>query len=394
MRRIASALAVVLLALGCASEPEPVPPPPWLTPSRLPDGPARRDAPRTPNVEGETVTVEATGEGITEEAAKKDALRNALEQGAGAIIRSQSLTVDWRLARDVVLAETQGSIVKFDLLDLRKAGAVHRAKVRAVVSTQLIGKDLSILHYLSNHARIACAVVDVVDGRPTGTALAQSSFERALLEKKFNVVDLSQVEKIAARDRLRSFEDPAAAQRLGKRWDCDILIAGRGSTAFAKTEAVYGVPQHFYAAGIEARAVLVSSGKVIASDNVTVRRGARSRPAAQTRALAGAGAELADSLIPKIVLHLRKTSVDEQTIQLLVTGVTYEKLLELEAALRKMRGVQKLVQRSFRDGSAVLDCTFRGDAPALAALIGRLEQPAVRVDAVDRNRVELHTPKR
>ena len=387
-KRFALTFAILALAAGCA-EPEPIPPPPWLTPDNVPDGIVGAGTDLPGEDKAGTKTIDAAGEGVTEEAAKKDALRNALERGAGVIIRNESLTVDWQLARDVVLAETRGSIEKFDVLSMQRDRGVFKAKVRAVVSTKMISKDLSILHYLSNHQRIACAVVDFAGGRPAETTLAQSSFEKALLAKKFNVVDRSQVEAIKARDRLNSFSDPALAQKLGKRWGCDILITGKGYTEFAKVEMVYGVQQTFYAATIEAKAVLVSSGAVVASDNVTIRRGGRSAASAQKLALSDAGDEIARSLIKKIVLHLRKSSVDEAAIELLVKGVDFKQLVALEDALKKIKGMQKVVQRSFHDGAATLECRFKGDARTLAIHLGRLQSPKLKIVSVEGNRVEV-----
>lgn len=391
LKRLPLAVAAAVLiaaAIGC-SEPDPIPPPPWLTPDKVPHGAVEDGTGLPASDKAGTKTIEAAGEGVTEEAAKKDALRNALERGAGVIIQNESLTVDWQLARDVVLAETRGTIETFDVLSMKRDRGVFKAKVRAVVSTTLIAKDLSILHFLSNHQRIACAVVDFADGRPMETTLAQSSFEKALLAKKFNVVDPSQVEAIKARDRLDSFRDPALAQKLGKRWGCDILIAGKGHTSFAKVEEVYGVQQTFYTATIEAKALLVSSGKVVASENVTIRRGGRSAASAQKLALSGAGDEIARSLIKKIVLHLRKSSLDEAAIELLVKGVDFKQLVAVEAALKKVKGIQKVVQRSYHDGTATLECRFKGDARTLAIHIGELQSPKLKIVSVEGNRIEI-----
>ena len=390
-KRLRLAVAAVMLiaaAAGC-SEPDPIPPPPWLTPDKVPHGAVGAGTELPANDKPGTKTIEATGEGVTEEAAKKDALRNAVERGAGVIIRNESLTVDWQLARDVVLAETRGSIEKFDVLSLKRDSGVFKVKIRAVVSTKLIAKDLSILHYLSNNQRIACAVVDFTGGRPVETTLAQSSFEKALLAKKFNVVDPSQVEAIKASDRLNSFRDPAVAQKLGKRWGCDILITGKGYTSFAKVEDVYGVRQTFYTATIEAKALLVSSGRVVASENVTIRRGGRSAASAQKLALSGAGDEIARELITKIVLHLRKSSLDEAAIELLVKGVDFKQLVAVEAALKKVKGMQKVAQRSYHDGVATLECRFKGDARTLAIHIGKFQSPKLKIVSVEGNRIEV-----
>ena len=390
MRKAIALLALaVLVAAGCASSSEPIPEPPWLTPRSLPNERADEPIARPRDPSGNTQTIEAEGEGITAQAATKEALRNALERGAGVVIRNESLVVDWRLARDVVLSETQGNILKFDLLDVTKDAGLFKASVRAVVSTEMIAKDLSILHYLSNHQRIACAIADLDQDEPAETALAQSSFEKALLAMKFNVVDRAQVEAVKARDVLDSFDDPAAARRIGSRWGCDILITGKSSAEPAGRGEVYGVQQVFCSASIEAKAVLVTTGKVIASDNVTVRRGARDAAAAQALALSGAGDEIAETLITKVVLYLRESSVDELDIELLVKGLDFRRLVTLEGDLGRIKGMQKVVQRSYQDGIATLECRFRGDARTLALMLAGLPEPQLEVVSVEQNRIEV-----
>jgi hypothetical protein len=379
--------ALCSVLTGC-SNPDPIPPPPWLTPDRVPVE-VVGDSPGSDAPSGKTTTVTAEGEGITVDAAKQDAARKALEQAAGVIVRSESIAVDWQLAQDVVLTEARGSIEKMDVVSSRQEGGIHRVQIRAVVSTEMIAKDLSILHYLSNNARVACAVADVADGAPAETTLAQNSLENALLAKKFNLVDLSQVGEVHARDRLNSFNDAKVAARLGQRWGCDILITGRGFVTFAEEKEVYGVKQLFYAATIETRAVLVSTGQVIASENITSRHGARSLDAARQRALAGAGQDIAVPLIRQLVRHLRTTSVDHAQIDVLVKGVDFAKLIALEEQMGNIQGMVKVTQRSFADGTATLTCTFRGDARTLALHLTKLTEPKVTVQSVDRARIEI-----
>jgi hypothetical protein len=391
-RRFGLLALAALLAAGCAAPMEKQPEPPWLVPSQNPAD-RRTDARDANSANEKTISVEAEGEGITEDAAKQDALRNALERGAGVIVRNESLAVDWQLARDVVLTETRGSIRSFDVLSQTRNQGAHVVRIRAVVSTKMIGRDLSILHYLSNHARVACSIVDIVSDRPVATTLAKTSVERALLAKKFTLVDSEQVAAVAARERLAGFADPQRARKLGEKWGCDIVITGRSSVAPAGERDIYGVHQQFYSANIEARAVLVSSGQVIASESVTTHRGATSGMAAQKRALAGAGEDLAEELIRKLVLHLRSTSLDRDRIELRVGGVDFPTLMALEAALEKVTGVHKVIQRSFQGDTAEIECRYRGDARTLARTLATLKSPALEMQSVDRNRIVARVKK-
>ena len=60
--------------------------------------------------EDNLVTVEVTGVGMSEAEAVNDALRKAVEEGAGTFIYSHSETEDFALVRDTVLARSAGFV--------------------------------------------------------------------------------------------------------------------------------------------------------------------------------------------------------------------------------------------------------------------------------------------
>ena len=51
--------------------------------------------------------------------------------------------------------------------------------------------------------------------------------------------------------------------------------------------------------------------------------------------------------------------------------------------------MQKVVQRSYHDGVAILECRFKGDARTLAIHIGQLQSPKLKIVSVDGNRIEV-----
>jgi len=72
-----------------------------------------------------------------------------------------------------------------------------------------------------------------------------------------------------------------------------------------------------------------------------------------------------------------------------VKGVDFKQLVALEGALKKIKGMQKVVQRSFHGGAATLECRFKGDARTLAIHLGRLQSPKLKIVSVESDRVEI-----
>ena len=70
-------------------------------------------------------------------------------------------------------------------------------------------------------------------------------------------------------------------------------------------------------------------------------------------------------------------------------GVDFRQLVAVEAALKKVKGMQKVVQRSYHDGPATLECRFREDARTLAIHIGQFQSPKLKIVSVERNRIEI-----
>lgn len=91
----------------------------------------------------ESRVVEVTGVGETHQAAKEDAIRNAVEKVVGAYVSSDLVTQNHQLIKDEVLNYSGGYIEKIDILSQeRNPDGLYVTKVRALVINNKVRRKL------------------------------------------------------------------------------------------------------------------------------------------------------------------------------------------------------------------------------------------------------------
>jgi hypothetical protein len=104
----------------------------------------------------EFITQEATGEAAIVEGnrdkaledAKNAALREAVEQVAGVIVSSDTLTSNSQLISDRILTNSSGYVRKYEVLEKKEDRGVMKVTVRAEVGTAQLDKDLQAVQAL------------------------------------------------------------------------------------------------------------------------------------------------------------------------------------------------------------------------------------------------------
>jgi Ca2+-binding EF-hand superfamily protein len=97
----------------------------------------------------DTVVVVAEGVGLTAEAAQKQAFRNAVQQGVGALVDSTTIIKNDKLIEDEVLTYSHGFIKSWDEISNRKVDGLHVVKIRAVVKRRDLSVQLKKLNIAS-----------------------------------------------------------------------------------------------------------------------------------------------------------------------------------------------------------------------------------------------------
>jgi len=89
--------------------------------------------------------VTAKGVGINASDAKKDALRNAVEQACGVALQSETRMENFALVSDAVASKASGYITKFDIIKEGQVGDNYEMEITATVSLAPLKADAKLL---------------------------------------------------------------------------------------------------------------------------------------------------------------------------------------------------------------------------------------------------------
>ncbi len=149
--------------------------------------------------------VTATGEGPSKSEAIQSALRRAVEQGVGVLIKSTTRVEDFQIMEDKIYSHSQGYVSKYEILSSLKKGDEHVVTVKAVVDEVVLKEDLKAIGALKmemGNPRILVAF----SNKPSGKAFFNNrvfldeifnGIVEALTDQKFRVVDKKSAQSFA-----------------------------------------------------------------------------------------------------------------------------------------------------------------------------------------------------
>ena len=149
--------------------------------------------------------VTATGEGPTKDEAIQSALRRAVEQGVGVLIKSSTRVEDFQVMEDKIYSHSQGYVSKYNVINTSKKDDEHVVTVRAVVDDVVLKEDLKALGALKaemGNPRILVAFSNkssdktFFNNKPFLDEIYNGIVE-ALTDQKFRVTDRQTAERFA-----------------------------------------------------------------------------------------------------------------------------------------------------------------------------------------------------
>jgi len=262
--------------------------------------------------EAEKTTVTVTGEGLNPQAAKMDALRRALEQGAGLWLASQSETENFELIRDTIFTKAEGIVSSYSILESGEgAGGTFYCKITAVVSGDAVahewGEVQNVLAQIGR-PRIMVYITETVDGQTDTSSILESKIEERLVKLGFDVYDNAHLDAVRRReaDHAAKSGDDAKMASIAKGFGAQIFVMGHANGNRAENTAPHGVNLVMYNCDVLAKVFYTDSGKLLASESLpNTRGGARgfteySRQAAKM-AIDNAAAPLIDKVYETIM---------------------------------------------------------------------------------------------
>jgi hypothetical protein len=255
--------------------------------------------------DGDVVEVTADGEGTSEDYALKDALRKALERGAGMEISSHSQTKNFELIRDTIYARADGLVTDYTILEKgAAAGGTFFVKIRARVRKDAVarswGEVQSVLDQLGQPG-IAIYILETIDGVRQESSILEAQLEERLLAKGFLVYAGEQLREKLKRDGFEGELDrnPDRILDATKGWGVPIYITGTANANAAGTKELAGQRTAMYNGDVMFKMYYTDSAQLITTvSDTNMRGGARGQfthsPQAGKMALKNAAEELVE----------------------------------------------------------------------------------------------------
>ncbi len=324
--------------------------------------------------------VAITGENmaIFREKAIDDALRRAVEQAVGTLISSDTMTNNFQVVHDKILAQTSGYVKNYQIIKEERVGQEFRVTVMADVGRENLQRTLEalgLLHELKEKPKVMVIIEEQVGGlfgttewRNVGQA--ESTIMEWLLAAGFNVVDPATVRANIPRDKaLRLLEgDPKAAAAAGLQYGAQVVITGR---AFSKNAGgkLLGTNMQSIQATLQARVIRADDGRVISSRSEQGTKAHIDEMQGGALAIKEASEKLSDGLINDILNSWKKEVYGRsQEITLVISGlVSYRHLSAVRRFLESdLQGVKAVHQRNFTQGTAELGLDYSGKTSVIA----------------------------
>jgi hypothetical protein len=354
-------------------------------------------------------TVEVTAEGYDKDDALKQALRKALEQGAGVQIAGFSKVENYELARDTIFSRAFGIVKDYQILEHREvAGGVWKCRVRATVRPDAVaqawGEVVNLLAQLGN-PKILITVEEKIDGDVQSDSIVEHRLAELFTKAGFTVLSRAGVADIQRRevDAALLADDQAKLMRLAKDAGAQILIRGSARADSAGARSVYGTSVVMYNCTVMAQAYYTDTAKLLASESIpTTERGVRSfrSHSPQAAALALTAATFPDTQRHENKLAVRLfDAVMESWSQELTAGgdlvlevekLSFRTYVKLKKALEELKNVSA-VHGEFDEHTAKFRVKATLSAETLAEKL--LDAPFgewIEIDSQKQNTVKAH----
>ncbi|MCK4341111.1 MAG: hypothetical protein KAY37_05230 [Phycisphaerae bacterium] len=337
--------------------------------------------------------VKVTAEGYNRDDALKQALRKALEQGAGVQIASYSKVEDFVLIRDTIYSRASGIVSEYRILSgpEEAAGGLWTVTIEAVVRPSAVaeawGEVQNVLDQIGR-PKIMVWIDEQIDGRPQDESIVESRIEELFLKAGFDLVERKATADIKHREGRDAQDEKDAAKlaRLAKDAGAHILIRGSANADRAGLRNVYGTRAAFYNCSVQAKIYYTDTGRLLVSESIPTReRGARSRhefsPQAARAALVAATFPRSDERREEALAIKLFEAVMEQwstqisaggDIELEVERIDFKTYVKIKNALAEIERIQS-VDGDFTKGTGVFRIKAQISAQTLAELL--IEKP-------------------
>lgn len=291
------------------------------------------------------VEVTVSGEGMSEDSALRDALRRALERGAGMEISSHSQTSNFELIRDTIYARADGIVTDYKVLERGEgAGGTYFCKILAKVSKSSVaatwGEVQNVLDQIGRPA-IAVFIQEKIDGQLQDSSILQAKIEERLLKAGFDVRAGDHLQEVARRESLSAESEGniAKVQAIAKDFHTQIFITGTAQANAAGVKELAGEPTAMYNGDGMIKMFYTDTGQLVSTESLANwRGGARGfydqSPQAGKKALENAGEELVERCFQTVMRQWATRISSGGEITLEIEGLSVADGIKMKKKLR------------------------------------------------------------
>jgi hypothetical protein len=291
------------------------------------------------------VEVSATGQGISDGEACRDALRKALEQGGKIEIASHSQVENFELIRDTIYARADGIVTDYKILRQGDAaGGTRFCEIRARVSKHSVATSWAeVQNVLDQIGRpgIAVYILERIDGVKQDSSILESQIENRLLARGFTVYASEQLRAIAEKEAAdaESEANVVKMQAIAKDFGTQIFVTGTAQANTAGVRELAGQSTAMYNGDAMIKMYYTDTAQLAASESLANwRGGARGffthSPQAGKKALENAGQELVERCYQNVMRQWATRISYGGELKLEIEGMTIAEALRLKKKIK------------------------------------------------------------
>jgi hypothetical protein len=258
-----------------------------------------------------------------------DAMRNAVEQGLGTYIKSETLVQNFQLVDDRILSWSAGYVKKYDILSEGKKTDVYEVQIRALVNLADLRADDGALAALieKENPRVMVMIAEQNVGDTNNLhyfeadlTAAETAIIDVLRNKGFEVVDQAQAKENQERDEILSaLEGNAkAAAAIAAAQQAELIITGKAVAKVATGINLGGMKS--CQANIATRIISADDAKIIATASENAAYPHIDEVTGGTLAIQKAAKKCAETLATKVAAEAQKRFYNQTTVNLRVQG--------------------------------------------------------------------------
>ena len=311
------------------------------------------------------IVLKVHGDGISKDAALKDALRRAIEQ-VNMEVFSNTKTQDFALESDVVISRASGLVKDYKILSEGSSQGLVGVDVEARVSKKLMDAtwgDVAILLKQLGRPKIMILFTEIVHDidraepyRETVQfdSILGTAIERKLLGLGFKLVNAGQLKEIDKKkaEAATLSNDTAALKDLATSYGAQVYIKGTSRASGPQHTNAAGIDLNMWETDVTIQAFWTETADAIFSNTMTgVRGGSRvAGPAGARQTLEKTGQKLADASVYDLLESwTRGTAGGQGDVVVDVANVAdIKQSIAIKKALETLKGVEEVVKEGVK----------------------------------------------